>query len=136
MRIRSVVLLVVALLATSVTSLPAFEPDVVKAVRRTAAAVPPGAFREGEVIVSFRAAAEPRDVERDLRSGGAREVHRSRAGSRYLVLLDPGTTVAAAVGRFAAMPEVEYAEPNGLVRQHRRAPPSPRTTATTSSSGT
>jgi serine protease len=69
------------------------------------------------VIVVFREAVEPRDVERALRSGGALEARRSRLATRYLATLEPGLGVPEAVERFSGMPEVAYAEPNGLVRR-------------------
>jgi serine protease len=57
-------------------------------------------------------------VERALRSGGGLAARRSRsAPTRFLVALEPGLTVAEAVDRFARLPEVEYAEPNGIVRR-------------------
>ena len=107
-----------ALLAASPGPLPAQGASVVRAVHTTRAAAAAGAFREGQVIVAFRPAADERDVGRALRSGGAREARRSRSGSgaRYLVALEPGLGVPEAVERYSRMPEVEYAEPNGLVR--------------------
>ncbi len=80
-------------------------------------AAPAGAFREGQVIVAFRTATEARDVERALHAAGAREERRSRSAFRLLVTVEPGTSVHEAVERLARMPEVAYAEPNGLVRR-------------------
>ncbi len=99
--------------------LPAEDSALLKAVRSFRAAAPAGAYRDGQLIVAFRAAADDRDVERALRAGGAREARRSRSRSaaRFLVTLDPGASVIEAVERFSRMPEVEYAEPNGLVRE-------------------
>jgi serine protease len=93
--------------------------DVLKVVRRSGGVAPAGAHREGEVIVAFRDGVDLRDAERALRAGAAGEVRRSRSrsGLRVLVTLQPGTSVPDAVARFAAMPEVAYAEPNGLVRK-------------------
>jgi serine protease len=108
---------VVALLAASAAPLPAQSRDVVKAVRRPSTALPRGAFRDGQVIVAFRETAAPREVERALKEGGAREVRPSRVTTRFLVFLEPGATVADTVDRFSRMPEVAYAEPNGLVRE-------------------
>jgi serine protease len=107
----------VALLVVSSGSLPA-EDEFLRAVRTVRGAAPADAFREGEVIVAFRAPADERDVERALRSGGARHARRSRSasGARYLVALDPGLSVSEAVERYSRMPEVEFAEPNGIVR--------------------
>jgi serine protease len=75
----------------------------------------PGAHREGEVIVVFRESVDESDIERALRSGGATGGRRSRFGPRVLAQLEPGVSVAAAVLRFAGMPAVAWAEPNGLV---------------------
>jgi len=118
MRIFAVPATVLALLGASTVPLPAQDTALVEAVRTTKGAAPAGAFREGQVIVAFRPMRDDRDVERALRSGGAREARRSRSGSaaRYLVTLEPGTSVPAAVERYSRMPEVDYAEPNGLVR--------------------
>jgi serine protease len=69
------------------------------------------------VIVSFRAGTPERDIERALREGGVARVRRSRQPMRTLATLEPGITVGDAVRRFAAMPEVDYAEPNGVVRK-------------------
>jgi serine protease len=98
--------------------LAAQDNDVVKAVRTARGAAPAAAVREGQVIVAFREAAEPRDVERALRSGGGLEARRARStATRFLVTLEPGLSVAEAVERFSRLPEVAYAEPNGIVRR-------------------
>jgi serine protease len=107
---------VLALVGVSPSPVAAGEIATPKAARGARGGAPAGAFREGQVIVAFRATADERDVERILRSGGAREAHRSRSASRFLVTLDPGLTVPEAVERYSRMPEVEYAEPNGLLR--------------------
>jgi serine protease len=98
---------------------PAQDASLLKAVRATRAAVPAGAYRDGQVIVAFRVEADDRDVERALRAGGALQARRSRSRSaaRYLVTLEDGSSVPRAVERFSRMPEVGYAEPNGLMRQ-------------------
>jgi len=127
---RITVAAAVALLVASPGSLPAQDASLVRAVHAPRAAAPAGAFREGQVIVAFRAAADERDVERALRSGGAREARRSRSGSgaRYLVALEPGQSVPEAVERYARMPEVEYAEPNGILRHSQAATLQPNDT--------
>ena len=120
MRTRTTLSLVFALAATGAAltvPLGAEPGDVLKAVRRTGGAPPRGAYRDGQVIVAFKDAADGRAVDRALREGAAAEVRRSRSSRRVLVTLQPGITVAEAVERFARMPEVEYAEPNGLVRK-------------------
>jgi serine protease len=116
MRTRTTLLLALAA-AALVPALAAEPGDVLKAVRRTGGAPPRDAHREGEVIVAFREAADERDMDRALRAGAAAEVRRSRSSRRVLVTLQPGMTVAEAVERFRQMPEVEFAEPNGLVRK-------------------
>jgi serine protease len=116
MRIRIAATLAVALAAAS-PRLPAQTTDVVKTVRAARGSVPAPAWREGQVIVAFRAETPERDAERALRAGGAGEVRRSRSGSRFLVTLEPGSEVADAVAAYSRMAEVEYAEPNGIVRR-------------------
>jgi serine protease len=120
MRKSAVAAAVFSLLAVSPALLLAQE-DVVRAVRTVRGAPPAAAYREGEVIVAFNATAEPRDVDRALRSGGALEARRSRSAARFLVTLEPGLGVPEAVERFSRMPEVAYAEPNGVVRRTQSA---------------
>jgi serine protease len=75
-------------------------------------------YREGEVIVAFRRAVERREMERMLRAGGAVAARPGRSAPRLvLASLAPGVTVPQAVAWFEAMDEVDYAEPNGLVRK-------------------
>jgi serine protease len=121
MRIRHAEAALIVLLCASRGPLSAQDRDVVRAVRTARGAAPAGAFREGQVIVAFREAVDERDVERALRSGGAREARRSRSTARFLVTLEPGQTVAEAVERYSRMPEVEYAEPNGILRRTQAA---------------
>jgi serine protease len=120
MRIPPVGTAVFCLLSASPALLPAQE-DVVRAVRTVRSAPPAAAYREGEVIVAFAPGAEPRDVDRALRSGGALEARRSRSAARFLVTLEPGLGVPEAVERFSRMPEVAYAEANGIVRRSQAA---------------
>ena len=120
MRIRTAALPALLLSAGAGGRLPA--QDVVKAVRTAHGAAPAAAYREGQVIVAFREAAEARDVERALRSGGGVGARRSRSAvARFLVTLGPGLSVEEAVQGFSRMPEVEYAEPNGLVHRSQGA---------------
>jgi serine protease len=120
MRNSAVATAVFSLLGVGPALAPAQE-DVVRAVRTVRGAPPAAAYREGEVIVAFNATAEPRDVDRALRSGGALEARRSRSAARFLVTLEPGLAVPEAVERFSRMPEVAYAEPNGIVRRTQAA---------------
>ena len=117
MRIPVAAAAVLALLGAFSALPPAQGQDVVRAVRAARGTAPAGAWREGQVIVAFRAATEPRDVDRALRSAGAREARRSRSAPRFLATLEPGTSVPEAVELLSRMPEVEYAEPNGLLRR-------------------
>jgi serine protease len=122
MRIPVAAAAALALLGATSALPPAQGQEVVRAVRAARGApAAAGAWREGQVIVAFRSAAEPRDVERVLVSMGARGARRSRSASRFLVALEPGTSVPETVAAFARMPEVEYAEPNGLVRRTQAA---------------
>src|SRR5262245_44055549 len=73
------------------------------------------AYVPGEVIVAFRGP-DPQDVERAIRAVGGVRARRSAFGPRYLVSLDPGVMVPDAIGRFATMPDVEYAEVNGTMK--------------------
>jgi len=84
-----------------------------RAVRRPAP--PTGSHVPGEVIVGFAVADDFARVERALRSVGGVSARRSLHGGRFLVTLEEGQGVAEAVARLSAMPEVEYAEPNGIV---------------------
>jgi serine protease len=70
----------------------------------------------GELIVQFRATAEDRRVVSDIQAVGGRWARRSAYGPRYRVALDPDVPVHQAVARLVSLPEVEYAEPNGVVR--------------------
>jgi serine protease len=94
--------------------------EVVKLAARPRPTTPPAAsFRPGEVIVQFRAsAAGDRGV--ITRAFAEGRIDRVRAGfvsGRYLASLQPGDSVADAVRRFRAMPEIDFAEPNGIVRK-------------------
>jgi serine protease len=121
MKIHPGVAALLFLLGASTVSPPAQGADVVKAVRSARGAAPADAYREGQLIVAFRASAEERDVERALRSGGGVGARRSRAGRRFLVTLEPGLGVPDAALAFSRMPEVEYAEANGIVRRTQAA---------------
>jgi serine protease len=114
MRLRTVTLLLMLGLAAGLLA-RAGEP--VKIHRRAAAPRPALQHRDGEVIVGFRAQVDFREVEPMLRAGGASAARRARSASRVLVSLEPGVTVPEAVAWFRGMDEVDYAEPNGLVRK-------------------
>lgn len=78
-------------------------------------------FQPGEVIVQFKEAADDRRMVGDIQVVGGRWAKRSAFGSRYLVTLDRDAGVTDAVARLASLPEVEYAEPNGVVRAFQTA---------------
>jgi serine protease len=78
-------------------------------------------FLPGEVIVQFKEAADDRRMVGDIQEVGGKWAKRSAFGSRYLVTLDPDAGVPDAVARLASMPEVDYAEPNGVVRAYQAA---------------
>jgi serine protease len=69
----------------------------------------------GELIVQFRSGADDRDAERAIREVGGARARRSAYGQRYLVTIDDGLTVEDALTRLRTMPEVEYAEANGIL---------------------
>lgn len=74
-------------------------------------------YRPGEVIVKFATATTQSVAERAIRDAGGLRARPSGWGGHYLVGLEPGRSVEDAVRRFASMREVEYAEPNGMVRK-------------------
>jgi serine protease len=114
MRIASIAALVAMVMALG---LPAQTSDVIKAVRRPAAPPSGPEWREGEVIVAFRAQVDMREVEPMLRAGGAVSARRARFAPRVLVTLEPGLSVPGAVAWFETQDEVDYAEPNGILRK-------------------
>ncbi|HET8646504.1 MAG TPA: S8 family serine peptidase, partial [Vicinamibacteria bacterium] len=75
-------------------------------------------YRQGELIVQFRGGADDQVAERAIRFSGGREALRSRFGTRFRVALQDGLTLSQALARFTSLPEVEYAEPNGIVRAY------------------
>lgn len=114
MRTRTILLLLALILAVGAL----VQADgFIKVVPRTPAPPSGPGWREGEVIVAFRPQVDVRDVEPRLRAGGAVAARRGRSAPRVLVSLAPGIAVAEAVAWFEAMDEVDYAEPNGLVRK-------------------
>ncbi len=123
---RSGAALAVVTIAVACIPIAADGNDVIRAARRSSrGAAPAGAYRQGELIVAFREGTATHDMERDLRDGGARELRRSRSERRFLVRLDAGVSVNQAVEAFSRLPEVQYAEPNGLVRKSQGASFSP-----------
>lgn len=72
----------------------------------------------GEVIVEFARDVRDDDASRAIREAGGAPAHRGSFSGRWLVRLDEGRSVETALARFQAMPEVVYAEPNGVLRSH------------------
>jgi serine protease len=103
--------------------LQASENVRVASLRAPARAV--SAYRTDQVVVQFRSEADARDVVRVTREAGGARVRGGRSAGRYLVDLDAGFTVAEALDRLRARPEVAYAEPNAIFRasQARRMTP-------------
>lgn len=74
-------------------------------------------YRPGEVIVQFRGGVDDRAMERDIRGMGAVRARRSVSHGRFLVTLDAGLSVSETVRALRTLPEVDYAEANGIVRK-------------------
>jgi serine protease len=71
----------------------------------------------GELIVQFRGGAGDADVARMIRAAGGERARPSAfGGRRYLVGVAAGLDVAGAVERLRVLPEVAFAEPNGVLR--------------------
>ena len=99
--------------------------DDVRIASLRAPRAPVGDYVPGQVIVQFRSGANDADVARVTREAGAARVRRGRSGARHLVTLDAGFSVAEALDRLRGRPEVEFAEPNAILRasQARRLTP-------------
>jgi len=87
----------------------------IRVQRRNTTPMP--AFRPGQAIVKFQTATSQGVTERAIQEAGGLRARRSAYGGHYLVYLDPSVTVDDAVAYFRSLPEVEYAEPNGMVRK-------------------
>jgi serine protease len=111
---RSIVVLTVA--AWLLPATPAVRASSsVRVLARDRSPMP--AHRPGEVIVRFATATSQSVAERAIREGGGVRARPGGWGGHYLVGLEPGLSVEDAVRRFSRMREVEYAEPNGMVRK-------------------
>jgi serine protease len=88
----------------------------VRVASRAARVEPMPPYEPGQVIVKFATATEQSRAERVLRDAGARLARRSAFDEHYLVTLDPRQSVPEAVASLRAMREVDYAEPNYMVR--------------------
>ena len=79
------------------------------------------AMRPGELIVQFNDGLDERSAAGALRAVGGREARRSAFARHWRVTLDGELSVPVAVQRLGSMPEVDYAEPNGILRKHEGA---------------
>lgn len=108
-----------AIALTSLAVLRAASPIRVAAFKPGKQAPKAGPAAAGELIVEFRPTAAIRDAEFAIRDVGAVRARRISASStRYWVKLDQGVPVEGALTQLRAMPEVDFAEPNGRVRAH------------------
>jgi serine protease len=93
----------------------ALQAEVLRTVaRHTYAAA--AQYRPGEVIVRFTNQAEPGAVDKAVRDIGGVQAKHSAHGGHWLVTLRPGVSVPEALSRLRGMPDVAYAEPNGILR--------------------
>ena len=81
---------------------------------------PVPAYWPGQVIVKFQTATSQSLTEQAIHEAGGLRARPSAYGGHYVVYLDPTLTVDEAVSYFRSRPEVEYAEPNGVVRKSLR----------------
>jgi len=110
--------LVVAGALLAAASLPLFPARASQGLRVASVKSPAGPrvpYRSDELIVQFQRTADDQIAERAIRFSGGREAQRSQGGMRFLVKLREGLTLSQALARFTSLPEVDYAEPNGIV---------------------
>ena len=83
------------------------------------------AYDSDKVVVQFAVTADDEDAVRVGREAGGMRMRKGVRRGRYLMTLDDGFTVAEALSRLRARPEVEFAEPNAIYRafQARRFTP-------------
>jgi len=105
--------------AVLAASLPLFRARAGEVLRVASVKLPPAGqrvpYRTDELIVQFRSTADDQVAERAIRFVGGREARRSRASGRFLVKLREDLTLTRALAGLASLPEVDYAEPNGIV---------------------
>jgi serine protease len=82
------------------------------------AALGPREEYASRVIVRFKDAASDRDAERCVNDAGGARASRSAFSNRYVVEPMAGMDAAGLVRRFQSMPEVAYAEADGIVHAH------------------
>jgi serine protease len=90
--------------------------SVVRVTERANGRGPMPLYKPGELIVKFATATEHSRAERAIRDVGGRHARQSRFDTHYLVTLDPAQSVLEAVSQLRRLREVEYAEPNYMVR--------------------
>jgi len=73
---------------------------------------------ESRVIVAFHDSVDDRQAEQSIRDAGGARGSRSAFGRRYVVEPMSGIDALGLTRRLLAMPEVDYAEPDGVVRAH------------------
>ncbi len=79
----------------------------------------PSAYKEGEIIVKFKSGADPTQRYVAHKAAGAKSV-KTLGDQRFeRVKLPHGVTVAEAIKTYTTNPEVEYAEPNYIVKAYR-----------------
>jgi len=82
------------------------------------AAFGPRADYASRVVVQFKDPVDDRTAERCVSDAGGGRATRSAFGRRYVVEPMAGLDPEGLTGRFRSMPEVEYAEPDGMVHAH------------------
>ncbi len=82
------------------------------------AALGPRADYASRVVVQFKDAVDDRAAERCVGDAGGIRATRSAFGRRYVVEPMTGMDNAGLTQRLRSMPEVEYAEPDGVVHAH------------------
>lgn len=78
-------------------------------------------YEPGQVVVQFRRGVEVRQAEQAMRSVGGVTARGSAFAPPYLVTLETGRSVPAAVDQLRSLPEVDYAEPNHAAHAFRAA---------------
>ncbi|MCX7745263.1 MAG: hypothetical protein N2645_00005, partial [Clostridia bacterium] len=82
-------------------------------------------YREGELLLKFRTNVTDKDKERKLRVGKANLLWKSRITRVNHIKLPEGLTVEKALEIYKNDPDVEYAEPNYIVRKAEIIPNDP-----------
>jgi hypothetical protein len=113
------VLLVVALLIVAVFGLTATSQassSLVDRRRETAPVTARHEFVEGQLLVRFRRSVAPQRAEQILTERKLSRLRRVQRLDVEVLRLPPGLTVEQAAETFGRLPEVEFAEPNYILR--------------------